>query len=145
LCGSVLGRRYPTRFSIPWSAPLSFLPGGALLTICSFTVLPSSSIVLIFCPELATSSRIPGRIVAWGTYKVDTNGGDIGLGVGIVSESQKQARLSDTGVTDEEELEEVVVSGCRSASGLASTSAVIDETVESARSGSGTLDGEEIG
>ena len=46
----------------------------------------------------------------YGTYEVDTDGGDIGLGVGIVGETKEQARLSDTGVTDEEELEEVVVS-----------------------------------
>ena len=45
-----------------------------------------------------------------GTYEVDADGGDIGLGVGIVGESQEEARLSDTGITDEEELEEVVVS-----------------------------------
>jgi hypothetical protein len=45
------------------------------------------------------------------TYKVNTDGGDVGLGVGVIGESQQQTRLSNTGVTDEEELEEVVVSG----------------------------------
>lgn len=44
-----------------------------------------------------------------GTYEVDADGGDVGLSIGVVGESQKEARLSDTGVTDEEELEEVVV------------------------------------
>lgn len=44
------------------------------------------------------------------TYKVNTDGGDVGLSVGIVGESQQQARLSNTGVTDEEELEKVIVS-----------------------------------
>jgi hypothetical protein len=45
------------------------------------------------------------------TYEVDADGGDVGLGVGVVGESQQQARLADTGVTDEQQLEEVVVSG----------------------------------
>lgn len=43
-------------------------------------------------------------------YEVDTDCGDVGLGVGVVGEPQQQARLSNTGVTDEEQLEEVVVS-----------------------------------
>jgi hypothetical protein len=46
------------------------------------------------------------------TYEVDSDGGDVGLGIGVVGESQEQARLSNTGVTDEEELEEIVVSEC---------------------------------
>ena len=45
-----------------------------------------------------------------GAYEVDTDGRDVGLGVCVVGESQEQAGLSNTGVTDEEELEEVVVS-----------------------------------
>jgi hypothetical protein len=44
------------------------------------------------------------------TYKVDTNCRDIRLSVSIVGESQEQAGLSNTGVSDEEQLEEVVVS-----------------------------------
>ena len=44
------------------------------------------------------------------TYEVDTDGGDVGLCVGVVGESQKKARLSNTGVTDEEKLEEIIVS-----------------------------------
>lgn len=54
-----------------------------------------------------------GKLVKVGvrsTYKVNTDGGNIGLSVGIVGESQQQARLSNTGVTDEEELEKVIVS-----------------------------------
>lgn len=46
--------------------------------------------------------------------EVDADGGDVALGVGVVGESQEQAGLSDAGVTDEEELEEVVVSVIRS-------------------------------
>jgi hypothetical protein len=42
--------------------------------------------------------------------EVNTDGGDVGLGVGVVGESKEKTRLSDTGVSDEEELEEVVVS-----------------------------------
>ena len=49
---------------------------------------------------------------AYGTYKVNTDSGNIALCVCIVGKTKEQARLSDTGVTDEEELEEVVVSGC---------------------------------
>jgi len=45
------------------------------------------------------------------TYEVDTNGGNVGFGICIVGEPQEQARLSDTGVTDEEELEKIIVSG----------------------------------
>lgn len=45
------------------------------------------------------------------THKIDTDGRDVGLGVGVIGESQKQARLSNTGISDEEELEEIVVSG----------------------------------
>jgi hypothetical protein len=44
------------------------------------------------------------------TYEVNTDGRDVALGVGVICESEQQTRLSDTGVTDKEELEEVVVS-----------------------------------
>lgn len=44
------------------------------------------------------------------TYKVNTDGGNVRLGVGVIGKSQQQTRLSNTGITDEEELEEVVVS-----------------------------------
>jgi hypothetical protein len=44
------------------------------------------------------------------THKINTNGRDVALCVCVVGETQEQARLSDTRVTDEEELEEVVVS-----------------------------------
>lgn len=43
-------------------------------------------------------------------YKVDADCGDVGLGVGVIGKSQEQTRLSNTGVTDEEELEEIIVS-----------------------------------
>ena len=44
------------------------------------------------------------------THEIDTDGGDVGLGIGVVGKSQQQARLSYTGISDEEELEEIVVS-----------------------------------
>ena len=44
------------------------------------------------------------------TYEINTNRGDVGLGVGVVSETEQETRLSYTGVTDEEKLEEIVVS-----------------------------------
>jgi hypothetical protein len=47
----------------------------------------------------------------WKTYEVYTDRGDVGLCVGIVGESQKEAGLADTGISDEQELEEVVVPG----------------------------------
>lgn len=78
------------------------------LTICSFTVLPSSSIVRIFCQSVSGVS-LDGVITR--AYEVNTDCGDVGLGVSVVGESQEQAGLSDTGVSDEEQLEEVVVSG----------------------------------
>jgi hypothetical protein len=52
-----------------------------------------------------------------GAYEVDADGGDVGLCVGVVGEPQEQARLADTGVTDEQQLEEIVVSGIVSAAG----------------------------
>lgn len=65
------------------------------------------------CPDLLFGVSAS----AWGSahiiedaYEVDTDCGDVGLGVCVVGESQQQARLSNTGVTDEEQLEEVVVS-----------------------------------
>jgi hypothetical protein len=73
--------------------------------------------VLIFCHVLV--QPMAGRGAARGgcTHKVDTDGGDVALCVCVVGESKQQARLSDTRVTDEEELEEVVVSGERPVSG----------------------------
>lgn len=50
-------------------------------------------------------------VVFGNAYEVNADRGDVGLGVGVVGEPQEQARLSDTGVSDEEELEEIVVSG----------------------------------
>lgn len=44
------------------------------------------------------------------TYEVYADGRDVALRVGVVCEPQEQAGLSDAGVTDEEEFEEVVVS-----------------------------------
>ena len=44
------------------------------------------------------------------TYEIDTNGRDVAFRVGVIGESQEEARLPDTGVSDEEELEKIVVS-----------------------------------
>lgn len=44
------------------------------------------------------------------THEVDTDGRDVGFRVGVIGEPQEKAGLSNTGVSDEEELEEVVVS-----------------------------------
>ena len=50
------------------------------------------------------------QMAARGTYEVNADSGDIAFCVGIVGKSKQQARLSNTGVSDKEELEEVVVS-----------------------------------
>lgn len=44
------------------------------------------------------------------THEVDTDCRDVALCVCVVGETEEQAGLSNTRVTDEEELEEVVVS-----------------------------------
>ena len=41
--------------------------------------------------------------------EIDTDGADVGLGVGIIDETEEEARLSDAGVSDQEDLEKVVV------------------------------------
>ena len=41
--------------------------------------------------------------------EVHTNGGDVVLGVGVVGETQQQARLSDTGIADQQQLKQVIV------------------------------------
>lgn len=46
-------------------------------------------------------------------YEVDTDRGDVGLGVSVVGETQEQTRLSDTRVTNKQQLEQVVVSASR--------------------------------
>lgn len=46
-----------------------------------------------------------------GTHEVDTDGGDVALSVGIIGKPEQQARLANTGISDEEQLEKVVVSG----------------------------------
>ena len=64
--------------------------------------------VRIFC-----HSNQQGRTAVAGgqdSHKIHTNGRDIAFGICIVGKSEKQARLSYTGVTDKEELEEVVIS-----------------------------------
>lgn len=71
--------------------------------------MPSSSIVLIFCPNKLAGGR--DRVDTVSTYEVDTDGGDVRFCVGVVGEPQQQAGFSDTRVADKQELEEVVVSG----------------------------------
>lgn len=42
------------------------------------------------------------------TYKVNTNGGNVGFSVRIICKSKQQTRLSNTGVSDEEEFEKII-------------------------------------
>ena len=44
------------------------------------------------------------------THKVNANSGDVALGVGIIRKSKQQARLAHARVSDQEQLEEVIVS-----------------------------------
>ena len=44
-----------------------------------------------------------------GTHEVDADGRDVALCVCVVSKAQQEARLADTGVADEDKLEDVVV------------------------------------
>ena len=50
------------------------------------------------------------KCVDFEPYEVNPDGGYVAFGVCVVSKSKEQARFSYTGVTDEEELEEVIVS-----------------------------------
>lgn len=45
------------------------------------------------------------------TYEINTNGRDVGLGVGVVGKPQQQAGLSNTRITDKQKLEEIIISG----------------------------------
>ena len=45
------------------------------------------------------------------TYEVNPNSRDVAFRVGVIGETEQQARLSNTGVSDEEELKKVIVSG----------------------------------
>jgi hypothetical protein len=56
-------------------------------------------------------SRADRRRICGCTHEVDTDGRNVALCVCVVCETEKQAGLSDTGVSDQEQLEEVVVSG----------------------------------
>lgn len=40
--------------------------------------------------------------------KVHSDGGNVGLGVGVVSESEQQTGFADSGVSNQEQLEQVV-------------------------------------
>ncbi len=44
------------------------------------------------------------------TYEINTDSRDVALSVCVIRKSQQQAGLSNTGVPDKEELEEVIVS-----------------------------------
>lgn len=50
------------------------------------------------------------RLAGERTHEVDADRRDVGFRVGVVGEPQEQAGLANTGVPDEEELEEIVVS-----------------------------------
>lgn len=58
-------------------------------------------------------------------YKVNSNGGNVGFGVGVVCEPKQQTRLSHTGVSDEEQFKEVVAGGEGKSEGKSQTTAML--------------------
>jgi hypothetical protein len=59
---------------------------------------------------LSTKSYHPTEGEERVTHEINADSRNVAFGVGIVRKSKQQARLSDTGVADEEKLEEVIVS-----------------------------------
>lgn len=53
-------------------------------------------------PRLTTDSTINTES---NTHKVNTDGGNVGLGVRIISKSKQQTRFSDAGISNKEKLE----------------------------------------
>lgn len=53
-----------------------------------------------FLRGLASTARTGGLEAA--TYKINSDGGDVGLCVGVIGEAQQQAGLADAGVADEQ-------------------------------------------
>lgn len=82
--------------------------GRHRLTIWSFTVFWSSSMVRIFC--MIRQQPHQPRLIAQRAYKVNTDRGNVALSVGVICEPEKQAGLPDARVSNEEELKEVVIS-----------------------------------
>ena len=81
---------------------VSLVSNRRTLTIWSFTVLPSSSMVRIFYGQLYQHVISPTPLASSTTYKVHTDGWDVAFGVGIIGEPKQQARLANTAVSDEE-------------------------------------------
>jgi hypothetical protein len=86
----------------------------AVSQIWSLIVFPSSSIVRIFY-KISTFTKDENRRHVSSnqnkterTYKVNTDSRNVGFSVCIICESKQQTRLSNTGVSDEEEFEKVV-------------------------------------
>lgn len=42
------------------------------------------------------------------TYKVNTNGGNVAFSVRVIGKTQQQTRLANTGIANQEKLEEIV-------------------------------------
>lgn len=60
------------------------------------------------CVSITFRLRSPAE--SRSTYEVNTDGRNVAFRVGVIGETEQQTRLSNTGVSDEEELEEVIVS-----------------------------------
>jgi len=50
------------------------------------------------------------KTVSRDTYEIHANSRDVAFCVGVIGKSKEQTRLSDAGISDKEELEEIVVS-----------------------------------
>lgn len=80
-----------------------------ILTICNLIVFPSSSMVLIFCKERnLLMNHILYIYTHSTTYKIHANCADITLCICVIGKSEQQAGLSNAGVADQQQFEEII-------------------------------------
>ena len=60
----------------------------------------ASEVTRIFCDQSIIRNNAIGT-----TYKVNSNGGNVGLRVSVISKSKQQTWFSNSGISDQEELE----------------------------------------
>jgi hypothetical protein len=53
---------------------------------------------------------VPGCGGEWPAHKINADGRNVAFRIGVIGESQEEAGLSDTRVTNKQEFEEIVVS-----------------------------------
>lgn len=77
---------------------------------CVLLAFESTPLAMLFCKSYNLELHSLAIELNGTNLEVDADRGDVRLGVCVVGESEQQAGLSYTGVSNEEELEEVVVS-----------------------------------